>query len=167
MLLTMTIEDDGSLTPVAEPASVGNETFPCAIAYLARSLTVDIDVKPGGEANSINPRGRGEIPVAVLGNESFDVYDVDPSTLTFGPSGAAPTHPGGHVDDVDLDGVADLVLHFPLRESGIVCGDTSVTLSGTTFDGRGFRGTDTIRTVGCRPAHVAVSEADAPRSSPR
>jgi hypothetical protein len=42
------------------------------------------------------------------------------------------------------------VLLFKIRKTGIECGDTSASLSGTTFDGEAIQGTDGIRTVGCR-----------------
>ncbi len=53
-------------------------------------LRPQIDIKPGSDANSINPTSRGWIPVAILGSEGFDVADVDAAKLAFGPSEAAP-----------------------------------------------------------------------------
>jgi hypothetical protein len=41
------------------------------------------------------------------------------------------------------------VLHFRTQDSGIRCGDTGVTLTGMTSDGRLVAGTDTIATVAC------------------
>lgn len=122
------------------------------------TLSVDVDVKPGSDANSINPRGSGVIPVALLGGEDLDVRDVDVATLFFGPAEAAPAHDlsdpwtyNEHLADVDLDGFVDLVTHFRTRETGIVCGDGEATVHGATLDGTAFQASDGIRTVGCPP----------------
>ena len=89
------------------------------------------------------------IPVAILDSDSFDVADVDVATLAFGPNGAAIAHRDGHLEDANLDGIMDLLLHFRTQETGIVCGDESATLTGELLDGTPFEGTDSIQTVGC------------------
>ena len=89
------------------------------------------------------------IPVAIIGSETFDVTDVDVATLAFGPSGAPIAHPSGHLQDVNYDGVMDLVVHFRTQDTGIGCGGESATLTGETLDGLSFQGTDSIRPVGC------------------
>jgi hypothetical protein len=71
------------------------------------------------------------------------------SSVRFGPGEAVEAHGHGHLDDVDGDGDVDLVLHFRTQDSGIRCGDTGVTLTGMTSDGRLVAGTDTIATVAC------------------
>jgi hypothetical protein len=109
---------------------------------------VSIDIKPGSDPNSINPRSNGVIPVAVLGSIDFDATQVDVTTVTFGPDGASPAH-DGHVEDVNDDGFMDAVFHFRTQETGIVCGDTEATLTGMTFGGLSIAGTDTVNTVGC------------------
>ena len=95
-----------------------------------------IDIKPGSDPNSINPQSRGVIPVAILGSESFDVSDVDVTSLEFGPSGATPLHPNAlHLEDVNDDGFTDLVTHYRTQETGIAAGDTGACITGETFDG--------------------------------
>jgi hypothetical protein len=113
-------------------------------------LAVTIDVKPGSDPNTINPLSKGVIPVAILSIGNFDATQVDASSVEFGPNGAKETHGQGHVEDVDGDGVPDMMLHFKTQETGIQCGDTEATLTGETFGGEKFMGTDSIQTVGCK-----------------
>ena len=117
---------------------------------------VTIDIKPGSDPNSINPRSNGVIPVAVLGSIDFDATQVDFSTVTFGPDGASPAH-DGHVEDVNDDGFMDMVFHFKTRETGIACGDPDATLTGKTTGGTQFTGTDTVKTVGCKGSNQDTS----------
>ena len=110
---------------------------------------VAIDIKPGGEPNSINPDSKQNISVAVPTTETFDATQIDVSTVEFGPSSATESHGRAHIKDIDQDGDADLVLHFNTQETGIACGDTEATLTGETFSGLAVVGIDSIVTVNC------------------
>jgi len=120
------------------------------------SLSVVIDIKPNADPNSINPTSGQNIPVAVLTTDTFDATQVDPLTVAFGPNGAAESHGRSHIEDIDEDGDADLVLHFLAAETGLQCDDTEATLTGETFEGQAVIGTDAINTVPC-PAPEAVT----------
>jgi hypothetical protein len=113
-------------------------------------VTVNIDINPGSDPNTINPRSRGRIPVAILTTDSFDATSVDPTTALFGATGteAAPVHFA--LEDVDADGNTDMILHFNTKATGIQCGVTSASLTGKTFDGQMIQGSDSIRTAGCK-----------------
>lgn len=110
-------------------------------------VAVSIDIKPGSDPNSINPRSKGVIPVAILTTETFDASTVDPTTVQFGPNGAAPVHAA--LEDVDGDTDLDLILHFRTQETGIACGDTEAVLTGETTGGQAIQGSDSVNTVGC------------------
>ena len=109
---------------------------------------VEIDIMPSGDPNSINPSIEGVLPVAILGSDSFDVADVDVTTLAFGPSGAPFDHSQGpHFEDLNGDGFTDLMVHFRVEETGIEFGDRMACLRGETLDGTSFAGCDAVRTV--------------------
>jgi hypothetical protein len=117
---------------------------------LIKEIIVDIDIKPGSDPNSINPRSKGKIPVAILTTDSFDAAAVDPTTILFGRTGeeASPVHYA--FEDVDDDGDNDMILHFNTQDTGIQCGDTEAFLTGETLSGITIKGSDSIRTVGCK-----------------
>ncbi len=117
-------------------------------------IAVEIDVKPGEDPNPINCRSRGVVPVAVLSSDSFDALDVDPSTVLL--SGAAVCNRGPrlmvHEEDVDEDGLVDLVLHFGARTISVEdLEQGSVVLTGSTFDGQEFEASDEVTLVGPSP----------------
>lgn len=131
------------------------------------TIEVGVDIKPFSDPNSINPRSGGVVPVAILGSESFDVTDVDVTTLAFGPAGASPSHDLTDSNtfyththeqvcdefdncvweeyDANGDGIMDLVSHYVQRETGLAIGDTEACITGETTDGRAFEGCDAVR----------------------
>jgi hypothetical protein len=111
---------------------------------------VSIDIKPGGFPNSINPKNKGVIPVAILTTDTFDATTVDPTTVRFGRSGTEAAVVQSALEDVNSDGRPDLILHFRTQETGIKCGDTSASLTGHTTSGQAIQGSDAIVTVGCK-----------------
>jgi hypothetical protein len=114
---------------------------------VACGIAVAIDVKPGSFPNSINPQSNGVIPVAVLTTPTFDASVVDPASLTFGPSQAAPMH--WAFEDVNHDGMIDLIVQFRAQQTGVTCGATAASLTGLTNTGQAIKGSDSVRTVGC------------------
>jgi hypothetical protein len=109
--------------------------------------TVGIDIKPGSTDNPINTKSRGKIPVAILSSATFDAPAVvDRATLTFGRTGDEDSfsHCGGSGEDVNADGLADLVCHFNTQDAAFALGDTLGILKGATLDGVAFQGTDTV-----------------------
>lgn len=130
------------------------DNFSFRISGTPISEQVGIDIQPFNTRNVIFPRARGRIWVAILADTDpaspFDrSSQVDIPTVEFGPGGAKANH--YKLKDINKDGLGDLLLRFKIPETGIACGDTEARLTGETFDGLSFTGTDSIRTVGCKP----------------
>jgi len=119
-----------------------------ALAALPASEVL-IDIKPGSWPNAINLRKGGVIPVAVLSTDDFDATLVEDQRARFGPAGATIVHEAGHFEDVNYDGLLDLVLHFDATATGIGCADETAELR--TVDGAGLAifGVDLIKVIGC------------------
>lgn len=103
------------------------------VSIVGETITVEecieIDIKPGSFPNSINLKGKGVIPVAILTNDYLDATTVDASSVTFGPAGATMVHEEAHLEDVDSDGDIDMVLHFDSQEVGLHSGMTKACLN--------------------------------------
>jgi hypothetical protein len=116
-------------------------------------IEVDIDIKPGSFPNSVNHRGKGKIPVAILSTADFDApSDVGPDSLTFGPTGDEDSLAfcSPSPEDVDGDGLYDLVCHFFTQSAGFACGDEMGVLKGQTVDGVPMEGSDSVRILPCK-----------------
>jgi hypothetical protein len=111
---------------------------------------VSIDIKPGSFPNSINPKSKGVIPVAIFTTDAFDANTVDPTTVRFGATGTEAAPVQFVLENVDGDGDTDMILHFNTQNIGINCGDSSASLTGQTLSGQTIEGSDPINTVGCK-----------------
>jgi hypothetical protein len=109
---------------------------------------VDISIKPGATAPvPINAGSHGNIPVAIISTPTFNaVTDVEVSSLTFGRTGKEQSlafcNTGG--EDVNGDGLPDLVCHFETQSTGFQSGDTLGILMGKTAQGAAIVGQEAI-----------------------
>jgi hypothetical protein len=116
-------------------------------------IQVEIDIKPGSDPNSINPKSKGKIPVAILSTADFDAPSgIDWDSLTFGQTGDEDSLAfcSPSPEDVDGDGLYDLVCHFFTQRAGFECGGESGYLKGQTVDGVSIEGSDSVRIVPCK-----------------
>jgi hypothetical protein len=108
-------------------------------------MTVPVDV----QSHQINLRSNAPVEAAILGHRLFDPHRVDPSTVRLAGAAPSPRGSGGtftKLEDVNGDGIADLLLAFDsrdLRPDGAVA-----ILEGRTVDGASFRGSDSVEVAG-------------------
>jgi len=82
--------------------------------------------------------------VAILSTDSFDETTVNVTTVIFRPVGAPKSHGEAHIEDVNGDGLNDMVLHFKTQQSGTVKGDTEACITGSLIDETEISGCDSI-----------------------
>lgn len=119
-------------------------------------IPVNIAIKPtAAPPVPINPRENGATPVAILGSTNYDVGQINLASLRLGPGNASPLSNQQHFEDVNGDGLPDLVVQFPSQQIGARCNDVSLFLTGDMNDGTPIQGTEAITTVGCESAKSA------------
>jgi hypothetical protein len=111
---------------------------------------VEIDIKPGSDPNSINLGSNGNVPVAIFSSAYFDATSIDPLTIRL--SGAEVRLKGKgdaqvNFEDVNADGILDIIVHVDTRALELSAGDTEAVLTGLTNGGIVFRGIDTVRII--------------------
>jgi len=121
--------------------------------------TVNIDIKPGSDPNSISCSSAGVIPVAVLSSDTFDAASIDPLSVDLNGArvkvvGNKNAKPLCHLEDVNADGRADMVCQVMTVDFLIEPGEDMATLNAKTTDGKQITGKDFVRIVqdgGCTP----------------
>lgn len=147
----------------------GTLSFPCPLTgtmvngsyklnitgVLPNVQLIDIAIKPGsGDSAPVNPKSRGNIPVALLSSADFDALKVDTSidALTFGGTGDERSllRCNTKGEDVNGDGMLDLVCHFDNAVANFTPGALEAHLKGRwekgAIEGKGF-----VRIVGAEP----------------
>lgn len=129
---------------------ISGGALPVLSIEISTEQMVDIDIKPGSLPNSVNWTSRGRIPVAILSSITFDALgEVDGTSLTFGRTGdeLSLAFCGSTPEDVNSDGLLDVVCHFETGAAGFLLGDTQGVLKGKTLGGIPIKGTDSVRIV--------------------
>jgi hypothetical protein len=111
------------------------------------AIGITTDIKPGSQTNPVNPGSPGLLPAAVLSSDTFDATEVDPDTLALAGAPVAHEH-GSHIEDVNEDGLPDLVVHFDVQElDGDQLADGYLVITGITYGGVPILGGDTVTLV--------------------
>lgn len=142
--------------------------------WIEEKLQTSIDISPGECPNKIETSDQGVVTVGLAGSETFDVGDVDITSLFLG--NAAPlkvqfrdvTQPAGPEEcacsDQGGDGFRDIVLQFKLADilpdmTIVADGENQKwTLSGSTKKGTEFRLTDCVAISKTPGPPISVSD---------
>jgi N-acetylneuraminic acid mutarotase len=109
-------------------------------------LPVTIRVNPA----TINLKSNGKVDAVILSSDTFDATSVNPETVTLAGASVATEGNGtpmASFDDVNGDGLLDLVLHFPTQSLKLTNTDTQIVLKGQTFGGQLIKGVATVTIV--------------------
>lgn len=124
---------------------------------------VRIEIEPGSDSRAIHCRDpHAWITFAILSDADFDASSVEPGSVTVtGESSSATVYPGNaaayrfmgqmqsrtsttvwrwHMEDVNEDGLVDLVMQFRLDYIDLDCEAVAIIVGGQTNDGRSFEG---------------------------
>lgn len=143
----------GSTSSQSDPLTANSPRYCAASTY---AVKVEVTDKDGGAGSStasltvnritvpmriltetINPRSKGTLAVAVLSTSAIDAREIDVATLTLGDQAGntvpVARHPNGQFfvsfEDVDHDGRADLVAHFSreaVSSTGVLSSPTAM-----------------------------------------
>lgn len=142
---TVNIFNGGVLTGKYENGDdINLKFFGSVPIYLeAPDPVVEIDIRPGGNPNTINLKSKGVVPVAVLTTDQFNADTINPATVRF--ADAAPIR--WKLTDVDNDGDDDMLFHFQTQDLNLNQSSTEATLTGRTTDEALINGKDTVRII--------------------
>ena len=163
--------DDVDTGPGTSNNNPGAVIFLIDIEY-ETNLDVSVDIKPTSCPNPLNVKGKGVLPVAILGTADFDVTTVDVSTVTLAGVGpplrssledvATPydgTPGDGYCEDCTTagpDGFMDLTLKFDKQAVVAALGTVEdgaclvLTLAGNLLEDYGgtpISGQDVVRII--------------------
>ncbi len=162
-------EDENGEIYVMTSGNLGPVGFAGQVFHIT-SPVVPIDLLPADCPNrlTVNLKGQGRLPIAILGTEVFDVADVDLNSISIGGTvfpvktprirdGHSPV--GAGVCDCNVtgpDGMDDLTVHFSRREVILALGLDAmpvgtvmpITVQGQLLNGDPFEGTDCVELVG-------------------
>jgi uncharacterized repeat protein (TIGR01451 family) len=152
IVVTINPSSCGTITNTATVS--GNEADPnspnTASADTTITCAVGLNIRPEEFPNRIRLVGGPRlVHVAILSNSSFDApNEVDRTSLTFGHSGNEKSlHRQGKDcwrNDVNKDGLLDLVCNFIIRKTGFQPSDTVGILKGMLLDGTSFEAQDSV-----------------------
>jgi hypothetical protein len=141
--------DQGAIAQACRRAGVDRIEQPNLITPIQNAASsyegIGLVVSPYWIKNEVRLNGYS-VPVELSGSATFDVSKVDVSSLRLGPAGASVRRTTARIKDLNKDGFPDMVVTFNPRDLGLVQGDTSLTLTGETADGKPFPGSAAIVT---------------------
>jgi len=114
-------------------------------------ITVQIDIKPDSDENTINLDSAGVVPVAILSSNNFDATSIIPESVSL--AGARVKMVGKsskylcNDEDVNGDGLIDIICMVYTAQFMIEPGESTAVLEAETNDGKLVKGEDFVRIV--------------------
>jgi len=146
-VITRDVNNDQKPDLIASNFSFGVSIF---LNTTITTLEISIDIKPGDFPNTIKLGSDGTVAVAILSTPTFDATTVDPLTVTLAGAQLRLKRDGtpkASFEDINGDGLLDLVVHVSTQALQLSQTDTEAVLEGQTLSGIPIRGTDSVRLV--------------------
>jgi len=113
-------------------------------------IEIIIDVKPGSSENPVNLKSRGVVPVALLSEDDIVLaHWLQERSVHFGATGYEARARHCAVEEVNGDGIEDVVCHFSIEEAGLEPDVQRVLVR--AYAGAPLVGRDVVRVVPERP----------------
>ncbi len=109
-----------------------------------KMVTVDVDVKPNHDNDKVDLMNEKTFEIAILGTSNFDVNNIDPNSITLSD---ARSNDISRFEDINKDGMNDLILVFATDRLGQDAGSKELKLKGMTKDGQAFEKSFTVEFV--------------------
>ena len=136
--------------PILAAIMFGGMLSPVQAGSNGHVLFVEIDIKPGSDSNPVNVNSKGVLPVAILGSENLDVFDIDQSSIDFDtPTNGSASPVRCNLGNVNSDGFLDLICFFHVQDIDERCNGIVGQIHGVLVDGTPFLGFDSVRWVNC------------------
>ncbi len=152
----------GTTPVVCTAVDAAGNTATCTFnVTVTAARQVIVDIAPGFCPNVLNTRGGGVFQVAIVGTESLNVSDIDPTKVKLN---GVPGDGNFAIEDVAVpfvytkrcpkrkhDGIPDLVVEFDVNQLVASLGTVKngqilvLTVEGNFFDGSTFEGQDKIK----------------------
>lgn len=145
--ITATWTSDSITISIINSVNVVDVSCGFTAEHVVPTIDIEIDIKPGSDPNCFNNDGKGVIPVAILGSATFDVTQIDPTTITLDSQTIKSKGNGdvqASIEDVNNDGFDDLVVKIIDSDGTYTEGTGTATLTGELFDGTPIEGSDSI-----------------------
>jgi hypothetical protein len=147
---TTTLSPSGPGPAAPGAADTGGDYTLNISGITPRIKQINFEVKPGSkELAPLKPSSKGKVPVAIFGSASFDVSDIDSTSLSFGSTGNEKSLSSCQTQrrDINGDGYADVLCHFKNDAAKFKSGDTSAKMKGKTKKNEEFEGHALLKVI--------------------